>query len=100
MWHYFLNWTGPTNVEFLRRHGAHWSTGHIEAWCDNLDDPNYRPEGYQYSLPIIHSDDWERLSEWIGDLETTFLWPKEQLLLSFESTHPMLPTLEDKTPNN
>lgn len=94
MWHYFLNWTGPTNVEFLRRHGPHWSTGNIEAWCDNIEDPDYRVEGYTYRMPMIQSDDWQRLDEWLTHLETPMRWSHQQLLLTFEVTHNALTLLD------
>jgi hypothetical protein len=38
----------------------------------------------EYALPIMHGEDWNALSDWLWDLETTEVWDYDMLISIFE----------------
>jgi hypothetical protein len=111
---YSTNWMGPVNTEWYRERGLtrrvtttvtedsvlvelgrknvgdvleydevteYYSAGRI----DIRDDSKEGYDGWdEYSLAPMHGEDWNRLSDWLDNLETERLWGKSELLDAFE----------------
>jgi hypothetical protein len=66
---------GPINQEFINEYGSHWSGGRIDIY--GVPD---HPMGFEYSLPIMRTEDWNPFSDWLDDFETETLWTFEQIM--------------------
>ena len=87
---YSTNWMGPINTEWYRERGLinqdnevteYYSAGRI----DIRDDSKSGYDGWdEYSVAPMHGEDWNRLSDWLDNLETERLWGKSELLEAFE----------------
>lgn len=76
---YSTNWMGPLNLEWIKENGDCWSGGRIDIYGVPGE-----PYPLEYSLPVMHSKDWNRLSNWLDTVETPVLWSREDLLSNFE----------------
>lgn len=110
---YSANWMGPVSIEWYKDRGLVefiWKTAETEEVadmyridvgekymvqeittyyaCGRIDIRDSSKEGYdgwdEYSLAPMHGEDWNKLSEWLWDLETTEQWDYEMLISIFE----------------
>jgi len=58
---------------------THYAGGRI----DIRGVPN-EPWGLEYSLAVMHGEDWNALSEYLNELKTVTLWSYEDLIKNFE----------------
>ena len=79
---YSTNWMGPINKAWCDEHGDYWSGGRIDI--RGVPD---EPWGLEYGLPIMHTEDWNALSDWLDNLETEKLWSFEDLIGNFQLIH-------------
>lgn len=108
---YSTNFMGPVNMDWFRERGLtktvrevleedqkfgklkkgevleydevteSYSAGRI----DIRDDTKYGYDGWdEYSLAPMRTEDWNRLSDWLDNLETERQWGKSELLDAFE----------------
>jgi hypothetical protein len=78
---YSTNWMGPVSLVWTLKHGDHWSTGRIDVYGTNSEYPK------EYTLPIMHSNDWINLTGWLDTLKTEEVLPYEELIEQFEKVH-------------
>ena len=79
---YSTNWMGPINMKWIEEHGDCWSGGRIDIY----GVPN-EPWGLEYGLPIMHTEDWNALSDWLWDFESEELIPYKELIAMFEEQY-------------
>lgn len=77
--HYSINWMGPINSDWIAKNGGHWAAGRIDIY--GVPEEHYPLE---YSLPPMHYEDWNDLSDWLDVLETDRLLSFEELILTFQ----------------
>ena len=85
---YSTNWMGPVNMQWFEERGlvenneitTYYSGGRIDI--RGVPD---EPWGLEYSLPIMHGEDWNALGEYLWDLETEELLPYDTLIEQFET---------------
>lgn len=65
MIYYHLNFMGPINEKFIRENGEYWAAGRIDIY--GVPD---EPYGLEYSVPIMHVSDWNKLSLWLREYKT------------------------------
>lgn len=82
MIHYSLNWCGPINEKFIRENGTHWSAGRIDI--SGLPDEIY---GTEYSVPVMHTGDWNKLSLWLHTYQTEEVVSFETIINEYEKYH-------------
>lgn len=80
--YYFLNWMGPVSTAWCDEHGYEWSGGRIDV--GGIPD---EPHGIEYSVPLMHKEDWRKLARFLWDLDVDCLYTKEELFEMFESKH-------------
>ena len=112
---YSTNWMGPISMDWFRDRGltkkktrvvtedsillemgkkvgdvleydeitTHYAGGRIDI--RGLDESEFYNGWGEYSLPIMHGEDWNALSDWLDDLTTTELLPYDTLIEQFES---------------
>lgn len=89
---YSTNWMGPINLHWYKERGLleadgvstkiNYSAGRI----DIRDDTKHGYDGWhEYSVPPMHSEDWNRLADWLWDLTTDTLLPYSELIERFET---------------
>ena len=61
---------------------THYAGGRIDI--RGLDESEFYNGWGEYSLPVMHGEDWNILSDWLWDLETTELWDYDMLISIFE----------------
>ena len=89
---YSTNRMGPISLSWYRERGllkegsveptTYYGAGRIDI--RGLDPEKYWSGWHEYSLPPMHIEDWNALSEWLVGLETTELWDYEMLISIFE----------------
>lgn len=89
---YSTNWMGPVSMSWYKERGlleegsveptTYYSAGRIDI--RGLDEEKYWSGWSEYSLPAMHGEDWNALSDWLDKLETTELWDYEVLISVFE----------------
>ena len=79
---YSTNWMGPINQKWIEEHGDCWAGGRIDIY--GVPGEHYPIE---YGLPVMHTEDWNALSDWLDDLETEELWSFEDLIGNFQLIH-------------
>lgn len=79
---YSTNWMGPINRKWIEEHGDCWAGGRIDIY--GVPGEHYPIE---YGLPVMHTEDWNALSDWLDDLETEELWSFEDLIGNFQLIH-------------
>jgi len=78
---YSTNWMGPINMQWIEEHGDCWSAGRI----DIRDSSKEGYDGWnEYGLPPMHTEDWNKLSDYLWELKTETLLSYEELIQSFE----------------
>ena len=90
---YSTNWMGPISLSWYKERGlleegsveptTWYSAGRIDIY--GLDETEYYGGLHEYRLRPMHSEDWNTLSEWLNELETTELWDYGMLISIFES---------------
>lgn len=75
-YNYSTNFMGPINQEWIQENGDYWSAGRI--------DVHRGDEDYEWSLPLMHTEDYTGFSEWIYSLTTEYLWSLEEITSLFE----------------
>lgn len=88
MIHYSLNWMGPINEKFIRENGIHWSAGRID-----ISGEIY---GMSYSVPVMHTGDWNKLSLWLREYQTEELVSFETIINEYEKFHTPIQWFKDK----
>ena len=78
---YSTNWMGPINLEWIKENGEHWSGGRIDI--RGTGDPY----GDETSCPIMHTEDYNSLSDWLDTFETDTVWNWVELIREYEKTH-------------
>lgn len=79
---YSTNWMGPISKAWCDEHGDYWSGGRIDIY--GAPGEHYPIE---YGLPIMHTEDWNALTNWLDSLETEELWSFEDLIGNFQLIH-------------
>ena len=98
---YSTNWMGPISIKWYRDHGltrqvwkkvesdmveeiiTYYAGGRIDI--RGLDDVDSYNGWHEYSVPIMHGEDWNKFSDWLDDLMTDDLLEYEQLIEMFEN---------------
>jgi len=60
VYHYWLNWMGPIDREWIQTNGDHWCGGRIDV----------SPGNNEIGVPIMHSDDWQKFCIWLSHYTT------------------------------
>lgn len=84
---YSLNMTGPWTLDWYRVRGLlrdgqptdPYAGGRIDIRGDTES-----PYGDEYSVSPMRAEDWHAFNKWLGYLNTTYQWPYEQLIKTFE----------------
>ena len=77
---YSTNWMGPINETWIAKHGEHWAAGRIDIYGV--------PEGTsEYSLPPMHVEDWNALSDFLDRLTGMQVMPFKSLIMLFEAEY-------------
>lgn len=84
MWYGWLNRMGPVNREFLEKNGNGWAGGRIDMDCNDEKDPNYDRYGREYSAPIMKTEDWNMVSDWLSEKEWATLPIAKQIWCEFK----------------
>jgi len=79
MVNYSTNWMGPINQQWIEEHGDCWSAGRIDIY--GVPGEDYPIE---YGLPIMHTEDWNALSDFLWDLTTPEKLSYDELVYMFE----------------
>ena len=79
MIHYFLNWMGPINNDWIEKNGECQASGRIDI--SNIPD---EPFGLEYAVPPMHKEDWGKFSEWLRHHYTPEVWSYDELIQCFE----------------
>ena len=79
MINYSTNWMGPINQQWIEEHGDYWSAGRIDIY--GVPGEHYPIE---YGLPIMHTEDWNALSDFLSDLTTPEKLSYDELVYMFE----------------
>ena len=78
---YSINWMGPINMKWIEEHGDCWSAGRI----DIRDSSKEGYDGWhEYSVAPMKTESWNKLGDWLWDLETTEVLDYEMLISIFE----------------
>ena len=80
---YSTNWMGPVNLKWIEEHGEGWSGGRIDI--RGLPEEEYYDGRHEYRLPIMRTEDWNALSDYLLDLTTEELLPYNILIEQFET---------------
>ena len=85
---------GPVSMEWYRERGlteivgefekvtTYYAGGRIDIRGVPGDD--YWNGWYEYSLPIMHIEDWNDLGDWLESFSTFELWEYEDLIEQYE----------------
>lgn len=87
---YSTNWMGPISLEWYKKRGIHetyevYAGGRIDI--RGLDCNEYYDGRHEYALPVMNGESWNKLSDWLEQLETDELISYEQLVEMFEVEH-------------
>jgi len=83
---------GPVNADWYRDRGlldsneqvtVHCAAGRIDIY--GLDEREYYNGMHEYSVRPMKLESWNRLTDWLDELETQELWSYEQIIAEFES---------------
>ena len=87
---YSTNWMGPISLDWFRKRGlleegsveptTYYSGGRIDI--RGVPD---EPWGFEYGLPVMHSEDWNALSDYLEGLTTEDLLSYNTLIEQFET---------------
>lgn len=86
---YSTNWMGPISLDWFRKRGlleegsveptTYYSGGRIDI--RGVPD---EPWGLEYSLPIMHGEDWNDFSDWLESFQTHDLWEFDDIIAQYE----------------
>ena len=111
---YHTNWMGTVSIEWFRKRGltkkvsevlkegrivypeglgpgdtweydkiaTYYSCGRIDIL--GLDEEEHYNGSHEYSLPVMHGEDWNALGDWFMRLKTEEQWSYEKLISTFE----------------
>jgi len=86
---YSTNWMGPINSEWIKENGRHWAAGRIDIY-----GPWPFPD--EYGLRMMHYEDWNSFSEWLGNLKTKRKWGFDRIIKEYEKTHSKIRWFKDE----
>jgi hypothetical protein len=114
---YSTNWMGPVRLDWFAKRGLTKVVSDIvnnefrqkllrlpmgatfeneeitEQWCGGridirgLDEQEYYMGQHEYSLPIMHGEDWNNLSEFLREFKSVELVPYRDLIRIFEGQY-------------
>ena len=120
--HYSTNWMGPVVMRWYRDRGltktvvttltensltVKWGNNKAgdvveheditEQWAGGRIDVygTGDPYGYELGLPIMHSEDYNRFSDWLKTFETDDVWTLAQLVEMYERVNPKIRWADD-----
>ena len=73
---------GPLNETWITEHGEHWAAGRIDIY--GVPGEHYPLE---YSLPPMHVEDWNALSDFLDRLEGVQVMSFKSLIMLFEAEY-------------
>ena len=76
---YSTNWMGPINQQWIEEHGNQWSAGRIDIY----GVPN-EPFPLEYGLAPMHSEDWNKLSNFLDNFGSELLLSYDELIETYE----------------
>ena len=89
---YSTNWMGPINLHWYKERGLleadsvtptiQYSAGRIDI--RGLDEEEYWCGQDEYSLPVMHGEDWNAFSDWLDEFESEEQVPYDELIALFE----------------
>ena len=89
---YSTNWMCPISLSWYKERGlleegsveptTYYSSGRIDI--RGLDPEKYWSGWHEYSLPPMHGEDWNALSDWLDDLVTDEQMSYGDLIESFQ----------------
>lgn len=59
-----------------------YAGGRIDIY--GVDPVKYYSGRHEYSLPVMHGDDWNDFSGWLEDFETHDLWTFDDIIMKYE----------------
>ena len=62
---YSTNWMGPVSYSWTRENGEFWAAGRIDIRGNTESE-----YGAEISLPMMSTNDWNRLSHWLNSYKT------------------------------
>jgi len=109
---YSTNWMGPISLDWFRKRGLTETVTKVVTEDSILLDTGRKvgdvveydevttyysggridirgvpdePWGLEYSLPIMHGEDWNDFSEWLESFQTHELWEFDDIIELYES---------------
>ena len=89
---YSTNRMGPISLSWYKERGlleegsveptTYYSAGRIDI--RGLDPEKYWSGWSEYSLPAMHGEDWNALSQWLVGFETDELWEFDDIIAQYE----------------
>ena len=79
---YSTNWMGPVSYDWVAENGDYWACGRIDIYGTDSAYPD------EYSLNMMHQEDWVRFSKWLDTFKTETQWTFEGLMAEYEETNP------------
>lgn len=76
---------GPGDTWEYDKIATYYSCGRIDI--SGLDEEEYYNGSHEYSLPVMHSEDWNALSDWLDRLSGEKVVPYESLIMLFEAQY-------------
>jgi hypothetical protein len=86
---YSTNFMCPISIDWYLERGLVKNDKITTSYCggriDIRDDSKQGYDGWdEYSVSPMHEEDWNLLSNWLWDLETTEVWDYDVLISIFE----------------
>ena len=78
-YNYCSNWMGPIDAEWCLlekgrewtdKHGGEWSGGRSDIRGGDSENENFHPRGWEIHLPVMQTEDWNTLSDWLWDFKS------------------------------
>lgn len=90
---------GPISKAWCDEHGDYWSGGRIDIY--GLDEQEYWGGKSEYSVAPMRDEDWNKLQDWLDELQTETLLPYKELISQFEKDYgKAISWAADKTEKN
>lgn len=71
---------GPVNYNWIQINGDNWSAGRIDIRGNTVS-----AYGDEVALPLMHSEDWHKLSEWLDNFTSEEPQTLDQILETYYS---------------
>jgi hypothetical protein len=83
--HYSTNWMGPIDLGWYERNGVDYEkVKYSGGRIDIRDDTKEGYAGwYEYSLPLMRTEDWNLFSDWLDDYASEELVSLEDILSDY-----------------